>query len=274
MKRIISRLTVLLVAGFIASAPALAKGKAKDADAAPASGGTVVTVNGSAIPKSRADALMSEQIAQGAPDSPELHNMVKEELIRREVMTQEANKKGLDKKAEVINQIALMRQGLLIRAYLQEYIKAHPISDEAVKAEYANITKQMGTKEYKARHILVGTEAEAKDVVSRLQKGEKFEDVAKVSKDPGSKDKGGDLGWSPPSGYVPPFADALVKLQKGKFSAEPVKTEFGYHVIMLDDIRDLKVPALDDVKPQIKQRLQQAMVEKHILELRQKAKVE
>jgi len=273
MNRTISRLTVLLVAGFIASAPALAKEKAKAADAAP-TGGTVVTVNGSAIPKSRADALMSEQVAQGAPDSPELRNMVREELIRREIMTQEATKKGLNKKSELINQIELMRQGLLIRAYLQEYIKGHPVSDEAIKAEYANITKQMGDKEYKARHVLVETEAEAKEIVGRLQKGEKFDEVAKASKDPGSKDKGGDLGWSPPTGYVKPFSDALVKLQKGKFSAEPVKTEFGYHVIMLDDIRDLKAPALDDVKQQIKQRLQQAMVEKHILELRQKAKVE
>jgi len=270
----ISRLAALLVAGLLVTSPVFAKGKAAAEKPAASSSSSIVTVNGTAIPKNRAEALMTEQLSQGAPDSPELRAMVKEELVRREIMTQEAKKKGIDKRPEVVSQIELMRQGLLIRSYLQDYVKAHPISDEALKKEYDVVTKQMGDKEYKARHVLVETEAEAKDAVSRLQKGEKFEDVAKMSKDPGSKDKGGDLGWSPPTGYVKPFAEALTKLQKGKFSAEPVKTEFGYHVIMLEDVRDLKAPAFDEVKPQIKQRMQQAVVEKHIIELREKAKVE
>lgn len=267
MIRTLPRLTALLVAGLLVNAPLFAQEAKSGAK-------PFATVNGVAIPKNRADALMGEQMAQGAPDSPEMRAMVREELVRREILTQESRKKGFDKKAEVIGQIELARQALLIRAYLQDYVKSHPITDEMVKKEYDAITKAMGDKEYKTRHILVEKEQDAKDIVAALQKGGKFEDLAKQSKDPGSKDKGGDLGWSHPSGYVKPFADALVKLEKGKFSAEPVKSEFGYHVIMLEDTRPLKHPAMEEVKPQIQQRLQQQMVEKHILELRGKAKVD
>ena len=267
MKRTLPHLTALFVAGLLANAPAYAQeGKAA---AKP-----IATVNGVAIPKNRVEALMGEQKAQGAPDNAEMHAMVREELVRREVLTQESRKKGFDKKSEVIGQIDLARQALLIRAYLQDYVKSHPISDDMVKKEYDAIVKAMGDKEYKARHILVEKEQEAKDIIVALQKGDKFDDLAKQSKDPGSKDKGGDLGWSHPSGYVKPFADALMKLEKGKFSAEPVKSEFGYHVIMLEDTRELKQPSLEEVKPQIQQRLQQQQVEKHILDLRAKAKVE
>ena len=138
----------------------------------------------------------------------------------------------------------------------------------------AGIRKALGEKEYKARHILVDTEDEAKAIIAKLNKGEKFEDLAKQSKDPGSKDKGGDLGWANQAAYVKPFSEAMTKLEKGKFTAAPVKSDFGWHVIQLDDVRDLKAPSLDEIKPQLTQRLQQQMVEKHILELRTKAKVE
>lgn len=262
------RLAALLIAGSIAAAPALA------ADAKAGAKSSVATVNGIAIPKFRADAMIAEQVAQGAPDNDDMRKIVREELVRREVLAQEARKKGFDKKAEVLAQIDMARQGLLIRAYIQDYLKSHPVGDEAMKKEYESIKTKMGDREYKARHILVDTEDRAKGLIARLQKGEKFEDLAKESKDPGSKDRGGDLGWSPPSNYVKPFADALVKLEKGKFSATPVKTDFGYHIIMLEDSRDMKHPALDEVKPQLQQRLQQQMVEKHILDLRAKAKVD
>lgn len=272
MARTFPRLTtlpILIMAGLIAHSPLFAQ-EAKSA----AKPGAVATVNGVAIPKSRSDALVTEQTAQGTPDNAELRTAVREELIRREIMTQEATKKGFAKKPEVLGQIELARQALLIRAYLQDFVKTHPVSGDDVKKEYDAITKTMGDKEYKTRHILVEKETEAKDIVARLQKGEKFDELAKQSKDPGSKDRGGDLGWSAPSGYVKPFADALVKLEKGKFSAEPVKTEFGYHVLMLEDTRALKHPSVDEVKPQIEQRLQQQVVEKHIRDLRAKAKVD
>lgn len=235
---------------------------------------TVVTVNGKAVPKNRADALMAGQEAQGRPDSEELRNAVREELTRREILSQEAIKKGLDKKPEIQGQMDLARQGVLIGAYLNEYVKAHPVSAEQIQQEYNRIKAQLGDKEYKVRHVLVEKEDEAVAIIAKLKKGEKFDDLAKQSKDPGSKDRGGDLGWANRGAYVKPFSDAMVKLEKGKFTDTPVKSDFGYHVIQLDDIRDLKMPDMEEAKGQISQRLQQAIVQKHIEELRAKAKVE
>ncbi|MDP2793963.1 MAG: peptidylprolyl isomerase [Sulfurisoma sp.] len=231
-------------------------------------------VNGKAIPKVRADALIAGQMAQGQPDSEGLRNAVKEELIRREVLAQEAQKKGIDKKPEVQGQLDLARQGVLVGAYLNDYVRTHPVTDEAIKKEYEVIKKALGDKEYKARHVLVENEASALAIIEKLGKGEKFDDLAKQSKDPGSKDRGGDLGWSNPASYVKPFAEALLKLEKGKYTTVPVKSDFGWHVILLEDTRELKAPVLDEVKPQLMQRLQQQVVEKHIMELRSKAKVE
>lgn len=272
MKRTLPRLTALLVTGLLLQAPL----HAQDAKPAPKASkpGAVATVNGVAIPAARAEALLQSQLNQGQQDSEQLRAAIRNDLINREMLSQAAKKKGFDKKAEVNAQFELARQGILVNAYLQDFVASHPVKDEAVKSEYDNIVKAMGDKEYKARHILLEKEDEAKSIVARLQKGEKFEELAKQSKDPGNKDRGGDLGWSHPGGYVKPFADALVKLEKGKFSAAPVKTEFGWHVIQLDDIRDLKHPPLDEVKPQIQQRLQQQALEKHIAELRAKTKVE
>lgn len=262
MKLTLTRLSALLIALLLAQAPAFAADK------------PVATVNGSAIPQNRAEALLGEQRNQGVPESDELRGQVKEELVRREVLAQAAKSKGLDKKSDVIGQMELARQAVLIRAYLQDYAKSHPITDDALKKEYDAINKQVGSKEYKARHILVEKEDEAKDIIAKLKKGEKFEDLAKLSKDPGSKDRGGDLGWSSPASYVKPFGDALVKLEKGKYTDAPVKTDFGYHVILQEDVRDLKLPSLAEAKPQLQQRLQQQMIEQHILELRKKAKVD
>lgn len=161
----------------------------------------------------------------------------------------------------------------MIGAYLNDYVRTHPITDDLVKKEYENVRAQLGDKEYKVRHILVEKEDEAKAVIERLKK-EKFEEVAKVSKDPGSKDKGGDLGWANKAAYVKPFSDAMQKLEKGKLTDPAVKSDFGWHVIQLEDVRELKLPGFDEAKPQITQRLQQQMVQKHIDQLRAKAKVE
>ncbi|MDI6750726.1 MAG: peptidylprolyl isomerase [Rhodocyclaceae bacterium] len=234
----------------------------------------IAKVNGKPIPASRAEVLIAHQLAQGQAKTPELEKAVKEELVRREVLAQAATAKGLDKKPDVQAQIDLARQGVLIGAYLNEYAKALKISDDEVKKEYDAIKNALGDKEYKARHILVDKEEEAKDIIAKLKAGQKFEELAKVSKDPGSKDKGGELGWANKASYVPAFADAMVKLAKGKFTETPVQSNFGWHVIQLDDVRELKAPALDEVKPQIVQRLRQQAVEKHILDLRAKAKVE
>lgn len=232
------------------------------------------TVNGARIPQARADAMIAEQKAQGTAENEDLRKQVKEELIRREILAQEARKKGFDKKPDVIGQMELAKDAVLIRAYLQDFIKAHPVSDDQLKAEYDKIVKGLGSKEYKARHILVEKEDDAKAIVEKLKKGEKFEDLAKQSKDPGSKDKGGELGWAPPANYVKPFGDALTSLQKGKYTDKPVKTDFGYHVIELEDVRDMKLPSFEESKAGLQQRLQQQLVQQHIMELREKAKVE
>lgn len=244
------------------------------AQAAPPEKAKLPTVNGKAIPAARVDALVAAQVAQGQPDSPALRTAVTEELVRREVLAQEAAKKGFDKKPEVVQQMALTQQGVLIGAYLQDYVKAHPITDDMLKAEYDKLKKSLGDKEYKARHILVDSEDEAKAIIGKLKAGEKFEELAKKSKDPGSAERGGDLGWSNKASYVKPFSDAMSALEKGKVTEAPVKSEFGWHVIQLEDTREIKAPALEEIKPQLGQRMQQQLVEKHIMDLRSKAKVQ
>lgn len=234
----------------------------------------VAKVNGKAIPANRAEVLMANQLAQGQAKTPELEAAVKEELVRREVLAQAAVAKGMDKKSDVQAQVELARQGVLIGAYLNEFARGVKITDADVQKEYDTLKGALGDKEYKARHILVEKEDEAKDIVAKLKKGEKFEELAKASKDPGSKDKGGELGWANKASYVPPFAEAMAKLAKGKYTEAPVQSNFGWHVIQLDDTRELKAPNFDEVKPQIVQRMRQMAVEKHILDLRAKAKVE
>ena len=259
----LSRLAALLVAGAIVSAPAFAADK----------GSTVATVNGQAISQNTYNAFVAEQKAQGTPDSPELQNAVKEELVRRELLTQEAKKKGLDKKPEIQGQMELAKQAVLIRAYLSDYVRANPVSEDKLKKDYEAIKANLGTTEYTANHILVSTEDEAKAIIAKLEKGDKFADLAKQSKDPGSKDNGGELGWSAPSTYVKPFSDALTKLKKGEYTKTPVKTDFGYHVIALDDTRPLTPPPFEQVKPQLQQRASQQQVEQLVKKLRESAKV-
>jgi peptidyl-prolyl cis-trans isomerase C len=265
MNRTLRHALLLAFAASLGATPALAQKKAES---------TFATVNGKAIPKVRADALIAGQAAQGQPDTPELRKAVLEELVRREVLTQESIKKGFDKKPEVQGQVDLARQGVLIGAYLNDYVKTHPITEEQVKKEYEEIKAKLGNKEYKARHVLVEKEEDAKAIIEKLKAGAKIEDLAKESKDPGSKERGGDLGWANPASFVPPFSAAMTKLEKGKFTETPVKSDFGWHVIQLEDTRELKLPPIEEAKGQIGQQLQQRQVQKHIDELRAKAKVD
>jgi peptidyl-prolyl cis-trans isomerase C len=257
----LSRLAAVLVAGAIVSAPAFAADK------------NFATVNGQAISQNVYDAFVNEQKTQGAPDSAELKSAVKEELIRRELLVQEAKKKNLDKKDEIKGQMELARQAVLIRAFLSDYVQANPISEAKLRAEYEALKASMGSTEYKARHVLVDKEDEAKAIIAKLDKGEKFADLAKQSKDPGSKDKGGELGWSAAGAYVKPFGDALGQLKKGEYTKTPVKTDFGFHVIQLDESRPLNPPPYDQIKPQLQQRATQMQIEQLVKDLRAKAKV-
>lgn len=258
----LSKLAAALFVGTAVSATTMAAGKA------------FVTVNGTAISQTTANVFIAEQKAQGAPDSPEMKNAVREELIRRELLMQEAKKAGIDKKPETAAQADAARQAVIIRAYVQDYVKKHPVADARLQADYERLKTQLGSTEYKARHILVKTEEEANSVLADLKKGAKFESLAKKSEDPGSKDNGGELGWSAPGNFVKPFADALTKLDKGKYTETPVKSNFGYHVIQLDDTRPLNHPSFDEVKPRLQQQAQAQMVGKMIEDLRAKANIQ
>jgi peptidyl-prolyl cis-trans isomerase C len=237
-------------------------------------GGKVATVNGVAIPKTRVDMIVKAQAGRGAPDNEQVRSEIREQLIVREIITQEATRKGLAKTSDVQAQLELARQQVLWNAYIADFVKTHPVNDADLKAEYERLKVSRGDKEYKARHILVEKEDDANMIIGELKKGKKFEELAKQSKDPGSKDRGGDLEWNSPAGYVKPFADAMVKLEKGKYTEAPVQTQFGWHIIMLEDTRAAKFPSLDEVKPQITERLQELAFSKQVADLRAKAKVE
>ncbi len=235
----------------------------------------VAIVNGKAIPKSRVEALAEQLKRSGRPVTPEVEGQLKDEVIAREIFMQEAQVRGLDATEDFKTQIELARQAILIRALFTDYQTKNPVTDAEVKAEYDKFAAANSGKEFKARHILVEKEDKAKAIIAQLKKGGKFEDIAKKeSKDPGSGAKGGDLDWANPGNYVKEFSEALSALTKGKMTETPVKTQFGYHIIRLDDIRDAQLPKFEDVKPQISQQLQQQKIAKFQEELRAKAKIE
>ena len=235
----------------------------------------VAIVNGKAVPKSRLEALAQQVAKGGRPVTPEMQTQLREEVIAREVFMQEAEKQGLSSSEDFKSQMELARQTILIRALFTEYQKKNPVTDADLKAEYDKFAAANGGKEYKARHILVEKESDAKAIIASLKKGAKFEDIAKKqSKDAGSGAKGGDLDWANPGSYVPEFSEALVKLNKGQTTETPVKSQFGYHVIRLDDIRTAQLPEFEQLKPQIAQQMEQQKIAAFQQELRAKAKVE
>jgi peptidyl-prolyl cis-trans isomerase C len=217
------------------------------------------------------DVLLKERLAQGGQDTPEVRNAVKEELNTRELLAREAKKQGLQNTPDVKTQMDLASQTVLVRAYVTDWVKKNPVPEADLKKEYDTIKGQIGDKEYKVRHILVDKEDDAKAIITELQKGAKFDELAKArSKDPGSKDKGGDLDWNAPANFVKPFGDAMKTTPKGKFTPQPVQTQFGWHVIEVEDVRDAKVPGYDEVKPQLQQRLQAQWLDKYFKDLRAK----
>ena len=267
-------LAAALVAGTLAFA-AGAQEKAAPKKAPAANSSARVVVNGVTIPQSRIEAMNRELTAQGQPDNAERRSAVREELVNREVLAQAAQKRGLDKNPEVQAQIDMARQAVLVRALFENELKSNPITDQQLQQQYEQFKGSMGTNEYKVSHILVDTEAEAKQVIEDLKKGGDFAKIAQEkSKDPGSKGNGGDLDWGPAARYVKPFADAVQSQPKGQVSAAPVKTDFGYHVIRVDEVRPLKVPEFTELKEQFRQRAQQQQIQKLVVDLRQKAKVE
>ena len=258
MKRI-----VMLAAALAVSAPIYAQNAA--------------TVNGKAITQQSLDQFVKLLVGQGAPHTPALREQVKQEMINREVMVQAAEKAGIAKEADVKTELELARQGILVRALMSDYLKKNPITEQAVQAEYDKLKKeQANVFEYQVRHILVEDEKLANDLQSQLKdKKAKFEDLAKKhSKDPGSAEKGGDLGWAPASNYVEPFAKAVAATQKGQLADKPVQSQFGWHVIEVVDARPVEFPPLEQVKPQLEDMMRQQALSNFQQKLRSEAKIQ
>jgi peptidyl-prolyl cis-trans isomerase C len=236
---------------------------------------TLATVNGKEVPKSRADDLIAQFKIQGQSITPELERQVYDEVVLREIFLQEAERQGLNHSEALKAQIELARQSLTINALFNEYKKANPVSDTDIQAAYDSFKAQASTVEYRTRHILVNKESLAKQLIAQLKKGVKFDVLArKYSNDSGSKNKGGDLDYADPKNFISEFSEAMIKLKKGQFTQEPVKSEFGYHIIKLEDSRETPFPALNDVKPQIQKNLEQQRLTQFREELRGNAKTD
>lgn len=275
MSRFLLPLVAVLAAGPTvaqnAAPPAAPPKAAAPAAAQSPSGQNVAMVNDKPITKATVDQFVQQL---GQPDTPELRDRIKEQLIEREVFMQEAVKRGLPDRADVKFQLDFVRKTAIIQSLFRDEAKKHPVTDQQVQAEYDKQKSTQGDKEYHARHILVEKEDEAKEIITELKKGAKFEDLAKKSKDPGSGGRGGDLGWAAPSAYVKPFSEAMIKLEKGKFTEVPVQSQFGYHVIMLEDVRETQFPALDQVKTQITESIQNKQAQAFAEDLKKKAKIQ
>jgi peptidyl-prolyl cis-trans isomerase C len=236
----------------------------------------IAIVNNKPVPKARMEAFISQVVKQGQQQrTPELERQVKDELVLREIFQQEAERLGLQRSEDYKTQMEFARQSILIRELFTDFQTKNPVTDADLQAEYDKLKGQAGEKEYHARHILVETEDQAKALIVQLKGGAKFDELAKKnSKDPGSGQNGGDLDWAPPGNYVPEFSEAMVKLEKGQYTETPVKSQFGWHIIQLDDVRNAQFPAFDEVKPQLAQRLAQQKLVKFRDDLRAKAKTD
>ena len=241
-----------------------------------ASAQNIAIVNGKAVPKARFESFMTQITKQGGQQrTPELEQQVKDELVLREIFVQEAERRGLQRSEEYKSQMEVARQSLLIRELFNDYQAKNAVSDDELKAEYEKIKSANSGSEYRARHILVESEDLAKSLIAQLKGGASFAELAKAnSKDPGSAPNGGDLDWASPGNYVPEFSQAMTQLQKGKFTETPVKSQFGYHIILLEDTRTATFPSFEEVKPQLAQRAQQQKLAKFRDDLKNKARTD
>lgn len=267
------RLAPLTALILVALAP-LAQAQAPAATPAADAAKPLAVVNGREIPALYGE-LVKREMAQGQPGNGQLDARVKESLINLELLSRAAMDKGLDRDPRLAALLDIRRKDQLAKAYLEDYVKSHPVSDAEIQATYDKAKSEATEPEYRARHILVATEAEAKKLIADLGKKMKFDDLAKKhSKDPGSAKNGGQLDWADRRVFVPEFSEALARLKKGETTKEPVKTQFGYHVIRLDDTRQPQIPPLDAVRGEIVQQIQQQRVRDAITAARAGAKIE
>jgi len=235
----------------------------------------IAVVNGKSVPKARVDLLLQQAQRAGQQLTPEMEGQAREQVVLREIFAQEAEKRGIAATADYKAQMELARQSILIRELFEDYKKKNPVTDAEAKAEYDKFKAQATGTEYRARHILVEGEDEAKALIAQIKGGAKFEDLAKAkSKDPGSGQNGGDLDFAKPDSYVPEFGKAMVALKKGEMTEMPVKSQFGWHIIRLEDTRDAQFPEFESVKGQIQQRQSQMKLQKYQEDLRKAAKTD
>lgn len=249
--------------------------KADDTEPKPAAGDTVATVNGKPISRNT-----FEYYAKGAAGKPaaeisaEQRAELLDNLVRGELVAQQTEKDGITKEPETAAVLELSRLNVLQQVSAQRYLKDHKGTEQELRAEYETQIAALSKQEYHARHILVATEEFARRLIGRVNKGEKFEELAqKESMDP-SKTNGGDLGWFTPERMVKPFSDAVTGLKKGQVTQSPVQTQFGWHIIRLDDIRDVTAPTFDSVRDRLQQMVDAKKFKSHTDELVKTAKIE
>ncbi|MDO8713153.1 MAG: peptidylprolyl isomerase [Polynucleobacter sp.] len=235
-------------------------------------------VNGKAIPKAQLDKLVQKS---NQPDNPQVREQAREMLVTRELILQEANNRGVTQKESVREQLEQSKMGILIAAVFEDYVEKEGVAEADLKVAYEQVKSQYTGKEYHVEHILVEKEVDAKAITAQIKAGGNFEQIAKEkSKDPGSAPNGGDLGWVSDKALVPEFSKAMVQLKKGQITDKPVKTQYGWHVIKLDDVRDVKAPSMEEIKDQLKQMItadqnwQKAKFSELMQKLRAKAKIQ
>lgn len=271
-------LFVLATAGVLAACtkPAGDAAKGTDAAAPAAAATTVATVNGKKLSNDMYDMFLQAVMGQGQqhePPTDEQKAQIVDQLVNMTLAAQAAEKEGLEKDPKVAARVELLRTQILAEAASEKYMKAHPVSETELKAEYDTQVAGMA-KEYKARHILVDKKETAESIIRELQAGGDFSKLAAAESKDSSAKSGGDLGWFSPQSMVKPFADAVAALEKGKYTTTPVQSEFGFHVIILDDVRSPEPPKFEDVKPQVEMFVQRKKLQEYLDGLRKTANIQ
>jgi len=240
----------------------------------PAYAQNIAIVNGKPVPTARLDALATQLERSGRPIDAAVREQLREEVILREIFVQEANRRGIRAQPDYRAQVELATQTILIRELFNDFQRRNPVTEAAVRAEYERFVAANGGQEFRARHILVETQADARAIIAQIQGGASFEELARTrSIDTGSGRNGGDLDWAAPHVFVAEFSQAMVQLERGKMTTDPVQSQFGWHIIRVDDIRQATLPSMAELRPQIEQSLQQEKLMQFQQDLRARAKI-
>ncbi|HEY2675520.1 MAG TPA: peptidylprolyl isomerase [Steroidobacteraceae bacterium] len=274
--RIPARLAAVTAIALVMTA--CGKGQQAAAPAAPEKPATppVATVDGTPLTRAQYDTYL-KSLLQGRPATElttDQKNQVLDELINMNLLANQGVKDGVDKDPDIVARLDVLRMRMLADAESQKYLKGKEPTDEELKAEYDTAIAAMDKTEYHARHILVATQAQAEAAIKKIKGGAKFEDVAKAESTDGSKNNGGDLGWFSLSRMAKPFAEAVKGLKKGEMTNVPVQTQFGWHVIKLEDTREVAPPPFEQVKQQVANGVLQKKLQAYVETLKKTAKIE